>query len=56
MVAFGDMPNDIPMLTWAGTAYAMANAHPSVIACADHVAPGNDADGVAETLAALFGL
>lgn len=56
VVAFGDMPNDIPMLTWAGTGYAMANAHPSVLACADHVAPGNDADGVAETLAALFGL
>ena len=28
VVAFGDMPNDLPMLTWAGTSYAMANAHP----------------------------
>ena len=27
-VAFGDMPNDLPMLEWAGTSYAMANAHP----------------------------
>ena len=56
VVAFGDMPNDIPMLSWAGIGYAMANGHPTVIACADHVAPGNDDDGVAETLAAIFGL
>lgn len=56
VVAFGDMPNDIPLLTWAGTAYAMANAHPSVRAVADRVAPGNDEDGVADTLAGLFGL
>src|SRR5699024_6278714 len=26
VMAFGDMPNDIPMLAWAGTAYGMANA------------------------------
>ena len=25
------MPNDLPMLEWAGTSYAMANAHPSVL-------------------------
>ena len=30
VLAFGDMPNDLPMLTWAGTSYAVANAHPSV--------------------------
>ena len=30
VVAFGDMPNDLPMLEWAGTSYAMANAHPTV--------------------------
>ncbi len=29
VVAFGDMPNDLPMLAWAGTSYAVANAHPS---------------------------
>ena len=28
VVAFGDMPNDLPMLAWAGTSYAMANAPP----------------------------
>ena len=31
VVAFGDMPNDLAMLAWAGTSYAMANAHPSVL-------------------------
>ena len=34
--AFGDMPNDLPMLAWAGTSYAMANAHPDVLATATH--------------------
>ena len=39
VVAFGDMPNDLPMLEWAGTSYAMANAHPTVRDLADHLAP-----------------
>jgi HAD superfamily hydrolase (TIGR01484 family) len=56
VVAFGDMPNDLPMLTWAGTSYAMADAHPSVTAIADHVAPGHDEDGVARVLAGVFDL
>jgi Cof subfamily protein (haloacid dehalogenase superfamily) len=53
VVAFGDMPNDLPMLTWAGTSYAVANAHPDVIAAADRVCPGNDQDGVATILEAI---
>ena len=56
VVAFGDMPNDLPMLEWAGTSYAMANAHPSVHDLADHRAPANDEDGVAAVLTELFGL
>jgi Cof subfamily protein (haloacid dehalogenase superfamily) len=56
VVAFGDMPNDLPMLEWAGTSYAMANAHPSVQELADHLAPHHDEDGVAAVLADLFGL
>jgi hypothetical protein len=56
VVAFGDMPNDLPMLEWAGTSYAMANGHPSVRALADHVAPAHDEDGVAQVLEQLFGL
>lgn len=56
VVAFGDMPNDIPMLTWAGASYAVANGHESVRAAADHLAPRNTEEGVALTLARLFGL
>ena len=56
VIAFGDMPNDLPMLTWAGTSYAMADAHPSVTEVADHVAPGHDEDGVARVLAGVFDL
>ncbi len=56
VVAFGDMPNDLPMLEWAGTSYAMANAHRSVLDLADHLAPGNDEDGVAAVLTDLFDL
>jgi Cof subfamily protein (haloacid dehalogenase superfamily) len=56
VVAFGDMPNDLAMLRWAGTAYAMANAHPTVLAMAGLVAPANLEDGVASTVERLFGL
>jgi HAD superfamily hydrolase (TIGR01484 family) len=56
VVAFGDMPNDLAMLTWAGTSDAVANGHESVLAAADHVAPRNSEDGVAVTLARVFGL
>jgi hypothetical protein len=38
VVAFGDMPNDLDMMGWAGTSYAMANGHESVRAAATHVA------------------
>lgn len=52
--AFGDMPNDLPMLTWAGRSFAVANAHDEVLAVAtDHV-PSNDDDGVAQTLERLL--
>ena len=30
VLTFGDMPNDIAMLTWAGHGVAMGNAHPGV--------------------------
>ncbi|MEZ0073701.1 HAD family hydrolase [Planotetraspora sp. GP83] len=54
VVAFGDMPNDLPMLTWAGTSYAVANAHPDVLAAVDHVTAANNDDGVAQVLEGLF--
>lgn len=51
--AFGDMPNDLPMLEWAGTSFAMGNAHPRVTAAATHTCPSNAADGVAVVLEQL---
>jgi hydroxymethylpyrimidine pyrophosphatase-like HAD family hydrolase len=54
--AFGDMPNDLPMIVWAGTSFAVANAHPDVIAAADQVCPSNDEDGVAQVLEGLVSI
>jgi Cof subfamily protein (haloacid dehalogenase superfamily) len=54
VVAFGDMPNDLPMLSWAGLGVAVANAHPEVLAAADEVCPSNDEDGVADFLSRWF--
>ncbi|MFF5521871.1 HAD family hydrolase [Streptomyces coeruleorubidus] len=50
IAAFGDMPNDLPMLTAVANSYAMANAHPDVLAAARHRAPSHDEDGVAQVL------
>ncbi|MFE2460032.1 HAD family hydrolase [Streptomyces sp. NPDC059402] len=47
VVAFGDMPNDVEMLTWAGRSYAMGNAHPDVVAAASGRTVANNDDGVA---------
>jgi HAD superfamily hydrolase (TIGR01484 family) len=54
VVAFGDMPNDLPLFAWAGTSCAVANAHPAVLAAATHVIGSNDDDGVAEYLEKIF--
>ncbi|MEU4799385.1 Cof-type HAD-IIB family hydrolase [Streptomyces sp. NPDC023327] len=53
-IAFGDMPNDIPLLAWAGHGVAVANGHPQLRAMADETAPGNDEDGVAAVLERVF--
>lgn len=47
VIAFGDMPNDVEMLTWAGRSYAMGNAHPAAIAAASGRTVANNEDGVA---------
>jgi hypothetical protein len=56
VVAFGDMPNDLAMLSWAGRSVAMANAHRSVLSVADEVTLSNDEDGVAVWLERAFSL
>ncbi|MGU3654229.1 HAD family hydrolase [Mycolicibacterium sp. A43C] len=50
IVTFGDMPNDIPMLQWAGLGVAMGNAHPEAKAAADEVTAPNTEDGLARVL------
>jgi Cof subfamily protein (haloacid dehalogenase superfamily) len=50
VVAFGDMPNDVPMLRWAGLGVAMGNAHPEAIEAADEVTARNTDDGLARVL------
>jgi Cof subfamily protein (haloacid dehalogenase superfamily) len=47
VVAFGDMPNDIELIRWAGHGVAVANAHPALREAADEVTASNDDDGVA---------
>ncbi|HWS58622.1 MAG TPA: Cof-type HAD-IIB family hydrolase [Actinotalea sp.] len=52
--AFGDHLNDLEMLDAAGMSFAMANAHPEVLARARFRAPANVESGVTRTLAALL--
>ncbi|GAA4963777.1 hydrolase [Streptomyces caelestis] len=54
VVAFGDMPNDVEMLTWAGRSYAMGNAHPDVVAAASGRTVANNDDGVAVVIERLL--
>ncbi|MFF7453578.1 HAD family hydrolase [Kitasatospora sp. NPDC008115] len=53
-IAFGDMPNDVPMFGWARHGVAMANAHQELLAVADEVTLSNDEDGVAAVLERLY--
>lgn len=56
VLAFGDMPNDLTMLAWAGYGVAVANADPLVLANADAVTGTNNDDGVATMIAQLLAL
>lgn len=53
-LAFGDMPNDIPMFAWAARGVAMANAHDELKAVADEFTASNEDDGVAVVLERLY--
>ncbi len=54
VLALGDMPNDLPMLRWAGYGVAMANGHPAVLEAADEITTSNSADGLALVLERWF--
>jgi Cof subfamily protein (haloacid dehalogenase superfamily) len=47
VVAFGDMPNDRELVTWAGWGVAMGDGHAELRAVADEVTASNEDDGVA---------
>jgi Cof subfamily protein (haloacid dehalogenase superfamily) len=49
-MALGDGTNDLTMIEAAGLGVAMANAHPLVLAAANHVTVSNDEDGVAKAI------
>jgi Cof subfamily protein (haloacid dehalogenase superfamily) len=53
-VAFGDMPNDVPMLRWAGIGYAVEGGHPAALASTPHRAGSVGTDGVARVLEHLL--
>jgi Cof subfamily protein (haloacid dehalogenase superfamily) len=50
ILAVGDMPNDIPMLEWAGHSFAVANGHATARAAATVTVGRNDEDAVAELI------
>lgn len=50
VMAIGDAPNDIEMLTFAGTGVAMGNASESIKVLADHITSHCDQAGVAEAI------
>jgi Cof subfamily protein (haloacid dehalogenase superfamily) len=47
IAAVGDMPNDVPMIAWAGRGAAVDNAHDWVKEAATEFLPSNDDHGVA---------
>jgi len=50
VLAIGDSRNDVPMLRWAGTGVAMANAADEVRQSVRYVTGDNAADGVAQAI------
>ncbi|UQA94208.1 HAD family hydrolase [Streptomyces halobius] len=55
-LAFGDMPNDVPMFAWSAHGVAMANAHDELTAVADEITTSNEEDGIARVVERVFGV
>lgn len=55
VAAFGDMPNDISMLSWVGQPYVVANAHPTLLGRGFTTVPANSESGVGQTIRRLLG-
>ena len=54
VAAFGDMPNDVDMLSWVGMPFVVANAHPALLALDYPVVPANNQSGVGRTILSLL--
>ena len=54
VVAFGDMPNDLELIRWAGLGVAVANVDQRLLDAADEVTASNDEDGVALVIERLL--
>lgn len=55
VVAVGDMPNDVPMLDWAGIGLAVIDGHDAAKSVAAHHVPPPTDDGVGLVLLAMLG-
>jgi Cof subfamily protein (haloacid dehalogenase superfamily) len=56
VAAFGDMPNDLAMLSWVGLPHVVANAHPVLLGMDFPIVPSNDESGVGRTIQRLLRL
>ncbi len=56
VMAIGDAPNDLSMITWAGTGVAIGNASEVVKKAADFVVADHDHCGVAEAIRRAVGI
>ncbi|MDR1431188.1 MAG: HAD hydrolase family protein [Propionibacteriaceae bacterium] len=54
VAAFGDMPNDLAMLGWAGMPFIMEHSHPDVLASGFPSAGANSSGGVGATVLELL--
>ncbi len=54
MIAFGDGPNDLDMLSYAGIGVAMGNAVPGAKAAADYITDDVDRDGIYHAMKKLL--
>jgi len=55
VAGFGDMPNDLDLLTWVGRPYVMANAHTALAVLRAPVAGSNADSGVGRTILGWLG-
>lgn len=55
-MAFGDYLNDCEMMAAATWSFAVANAHPRLLACASRVCPPNTENGVVRTVKSILGM